>query len=339
MTAHDRREDRTEQPGGRAKSTAKSQSRGGEKDRREKIENRPKVLARLPDLDISELDRVVDADPPTGEKRPLTQRLSTLALIGVGALFIMVAVQPYMGRGQHGGQPPAPSAPAAPAWDATANTTPAIPSQQVQAAPSIPVSIPALPPSIPSVPESIQGPAAPSANPSGLPVPSFNRHSQTAPAESISAPGLAEASSASATKAVAPAVSLPTTAASAMPSDNRTAQLATPPSPNPSTPYAAPAMGGYQPAPTQPGYYGAASQAVPNQALALQPNASTPSYPSYAPPASTAGSSAPAFAGAANTGASLNATPTAEPGVARLQGVIEKSTQRPSYDSSRPSLR
>jgi hypothetical protein len=291
------------------------------------------VLARLPDLDLDELDRIIDADPPTGAKRPLTQRISTVALIGVGALFVMVAIQPYMGRGQRGMQPPAPSAPSAPAWDATAanKTAPASSPQQVQSTPSIPVSIPALPPSIPAVPDSIQGPAAAPASPNGLPVPSFNKHSQTAPAPA-SIPGVAEASSRPAPTATPAATSLPAPAGQSTPADTRTAQLVSPPAANPSTPYAGSVTGGYQPAATQPGYYGPNAQALPNQALALQPNANTPAYPQTAP-----GSVAPAFAGAANTAASLN--PTVEPGVARLQGVIEKSTQRPSYDSSRSSLR
>jgi len=285
--------------------------------------DRPKVLARLPDLDITELDRIIDADPPVGGKRPLTQRISTAALIGVGALFVIVALQPYIGKSERGMQPPAPSAPSAPAWDATAaKTSPSSVATQAQSTPSVPVSIPALPSSIPAVPDSIQSPAAPSSNPIGLPVPSFNKHSQTTPAsEPRSAPGLAEISSSqAATPAPATPVGVP---------DTRTAQLIAPPSASPSATYEAPGIG-YQPAPIQPGYYAPPAQPMPNQAMSLGANGNPPT--SYYPPA--------AFAGAANTPANLNTYgQSTEPGVARLQGVIEKSTQRPSYDTSRSSLR
>jgi hypothetical protein len=291
------------------------------------MENRPKVLARLPDLDITELDRIIDADPPVGGKRPLTQRISTAALIGVGALFVVVALQPYMGKGGGGMQPPAPSAPAAPAWDATAaKGTPSMaPVQQAQTAPPVPVSIPALPSSIPTVPDSIQGPAVPSSNSNGMPVPSFNKQSQAVPADA-GAPGVAEVSSDSG-------------AAKGPAAEVRSAQLVPPAAVTPSAPYGAPVAASYQAVAAQPGYYATTNQAVPNQAMAIQPSAAS-AYPNYPQTAGAAVNPATAFAGAANAAASLNTYGVpAEPGVARLQGVIEKSTQRPSYDSARSSLR
>ncbi len=327
MTVHDRRGDRPDPQGGEGRASSKTQSRnGGESEKLGKVEGRPKVLARLPDLDITELDRIIDADPPAEGKRPLAQRISTVALIGVGALFVVVALQPYMGRRGGGMQPPAPSAPVAPAWDATAKNTPATPAvQQVQAAPPVPVSIPALPTSIPAVPDSIQGPATPSSNSSGMPVPSFNKQSQVMPSDAA-APGVAEASSDS-------------SAAKTAAADVHNAQLASPPAVTPSAPYGAPVAASYQTVATQPGYYATTNQAVPNQAMAIQPGV-TPAYPNYPQTADASANPAAAFAGAANTAASLNAYgPSAEPGVARLQGVIEKSTQRPSYDSARSSLR
>jgi hypothetical protein len=74
--------------------------------------------------------------------------------------------------------------------------------------------------------------------------------------------------------------------------------------------------------------------------MTLQPSANVPAAYAAYPQATAMATPATAFAGSANTPASLTVDATAtEPGVARLQGVIEKSTQRPSYDSSRSSLR
>jgi hypothetical protein len=198
MTVYDRRDgDREEE-----RHAGKSQSRTPvEMGKPGKAGSRPKVLARLPNLDIDELDRIIDADPPLGARRPLGQKISAAILVGVGSLFLLVAIKPYLSKSERGFQPPAPSAPAAPAWDATAATnTPS--TKQAQSTPAVPVSIPALPSSIPSVPDSIQGPANAPASPTGMPVPSWNKHS-TAPApvgpapavsSTATSPGLAEVS-------------------------------------------------------------------------------------------------------------------------------------------------
>lgn len=186
----------------------------GTKTKREKAGARPKVLARLPNFDLEELDRIVDADPPASSKRPLGQKISTAVLVGVGTLFLVVAIQPYLKKSPRGLQPPAPSAPAAPAWDAMAARSAPATAKQAPSVPSVPVSIPALPSSIPSVPEGIEGPAAGPVNPSGIPVPSWNKHSQ-APAEnvpaatappSVSLPGMAEVSEGPASPKPAPAI-------------------------------------------------------------------------------------------------------------------------------------
>lgn len=316
MTVHDRHADRPEPQGGNRQSSSKSQSRSnGEKDKRGKTDGRPKVLARLPDLDINELDRIVDADPPVEGKRPLTQRISTAALIGVGALFVMVAIQPYVGKRERGLQPPAPAAPAAPAWDASAaRMAPATPAQQAQTVTPVPVSIPALPTSIPAVPESLQAPTAPSTGPNGLPAPSFNKHSQASP---TGEPGLAEISSNPVVSPIAPS------AAGAAPVIAST--------PAPVTPT-------YPVTSAQSPVYGAPGQAMVNQAVALQPSSvAMPAYPqTSAPPVYPV----TGFAGSPNTAVNLNGyVAPAQPGVAQFQGVIEKSTQRPTYDTSRSSLR
>jgi hypothetical protein len=324
MAVHDRGRDRLNPHEGASRDSFKSQSRDSDKKEKQgKMENRPRVLARLPDLDMAELDRVIDADPPVNGRRPLMQRLSTAVLVSAGVLFVVVALQPHLRKGGGGMQPPAPSAPAAPAWDAMAakKASPTAPVQQAETLPPVPVSIPALPTSIPAVPDSIQGPAVPSSNPSGMPVPSFNTQSQAQPGDAV--PGMAEASS-------EPAGVLVT--------DGRITSIAPPPRVNPSAPAAAPVAAVYQASAVQPSI-GTPVQAQPNQAMALQPGV-TPAYPNYPQTADASANPAAAFAGAANTAASLGAHEfSAEPGVARLQGVIEKSTQRPTYDSARSSLR
>jgi hypothetical protein len=123
---------------------------------------RPKLLARLPNLDMTELDRVVEATARP-KKRSWARRVSTAVLLGVGGLFLIVAINPNIlgHREGPGGKPPAPNAEEAPAYSpSTAQTQPSGPATSAPNLPPIPVSIPALPPSIPDVPEGIMGPAA-----------------------------------------------------------------------------------------------------------------------------------------------------------------------------------
>ena len=198
MTVYDRHEGGKEERRHASTSQSRTLVEKGRQEK-EKTSSRPKVLARLPNLDIEELDRIIDVDPPPSGRRPLGQKISAAVLVGVGVLFLLVALQPYLSKSDRGFQPPAPRAPNAPAWDATAvQATPS--SKQAQSTPAVPVSIPALPSEIPSVPDGIQGPSGAPNGPTGMPVPSWNKHSAApadpAPTAKPTAPlaGLAEVS-------------------------------------------------------------------------------------------------------------------------------------------------
>lgn len=125
--------------------------------------SRPKVLARLPDLDVSELDRVIESGQAPSRMRRASQRVSTAILIGVGVLFFVVAIQPFLG-GNKDWKPenPAPEAPVAPTWNTSLAQNPGSDDASAKLPPT---QIPALPesissPSIPPIPASIQGPAS-----------------------------------------------------------------------------------------------------------------------------------------------------------------------------------
>jgi hypothetical protein len=110
----------------------------------------------------------------------------------------------------------------------------------------------------------------------------------------------------------------------------------------PTTPYAA----GYEALRPNPGYYGvdAAAQATPNQAMAI----GQASEYRATPPRDTRTDAAAGYQGGASAAPYYNVQSSSqasgvgpaagEPGVARLQGVIENSTNRPSSDTARPSL-
>jgi hypothetical protein len=146
-------------PAARAGQTSDKASEG--------VPPRPKLLARLPNLDMTELDRVVES-PVRSAKRVWPRRVATAVLLGVGCLFLIVAINPNIlgHREGPGGKPPAPNADEAPVYSpSTAQTQPTTPAPNSPILPPIPVSIPALPPSIPDVPEGIMGPAAGDAKP------------------------------------------------------------------------------------------------------------------------------------------------------------------------------
>jgi len=116
---------------------------------------RPRVLARLPNLDVAELDRVVEGPLPKSRRQILHQRLSAAVLVGGTLLLVVVALLPSRTtRNADGSWPmksPAPSAPAAPAWDGMAGA-PSAPASGTLNAPPAPITIPAVPASIPGGP-------------------------------------------------------------------------------------------------------------------------------------------------------------------------------------------
>jgi len=163
---------------------------------------RPRILARLPNLDTYDLDRIIDSGV-TRRKR-MQQRISTGILVGGMVLLVIVAILPTSKKKTVGPtdttsfQPaaPAPTAPEAPRWksdvtesDASA-TAPSKNSSQTAAAPvtvpavpaSIPASTPALPstsPALPSTPIAMP-PAAQTASPGeGAPIPAMPATSAT----------------------------------------------------------------------------------------------------------------------------------------------------------------
>jgi hypothetical protein len=133
---------------------------------------RPKVMARLPDLNVTDVDRHV-SQSAAPKRRSWKQRISAAALLVTGTAFVVIAVSPYLlHRDGGGGKSPAPNADMAPAYKPSAapasqaNSNSAAPKEVLQPnIPAIPdsvppVSIPALPASIPDIPEGIMGPAA-----------------------------------------------------------------------------------------------------------------------------------------------------------------------------------
>lgn len=251
---------------------------------------RPKVLARLPDLDVAELDRILDTESGAGQ-RSFNQRISTAILMGGGALFLLLALSPLVSNksdkpagNSTAFQPtsPAPSAPVAPAWN-TARTAPAAPAPTiVKPANDATISIPAA---IPAPPTEVL-------RPSDVNMPKLPDQSQTWPR---------------------PAPQRPT---DAMGFAGGTQRLAPPPAttnmpmPNnyPTTPFA-----GYETVPANPAYYGSV-QASANQPVSVADRTAMPGVGSRYP------------------------TTAVEPGVARLDGTIDKTPYRPNYDSARPSL-
>ena len=128
---------------------------------------RPKVMARLPDLNVTDVERHV-SQSAAPKRRSWKQRISAAALLVTGTAFVVIAVSPYLlHRDGGGGKSPAPNADlapaykplAAPAGQAKSDVPKDILQPNIPAIPDgvPPVSIPALPAEIP---EGIMGPAA-----------------------------------------------------------------------------------------------------------------------------------------------------------------------------------
>lgn len=156
---------------------------------------RPKVMARLPSLNLDDEDLAAMAPTPA-EKRSLRSRFSSAALVATALVFVAVATLPYFRKGAEGGKPPAQDAPEAPVWSAAAMPSPTAPTNEPAPdflQPNIPllpnagstappVSIPAVPASIPAVPPGVMGPSAgPATTPAAAPM---------SPAAAMPGPGL-----------------------------------------------------------------------------------------------------------------------------------------------------
>jgi hypothetical protein len=270
---------------------------------------RPKVVARLPDLEAAS-SGIAPTAAGTKDEQPRNRRLA-MVLTGGSAMLLVVALialpfgkqRLFNARGPHWeANSPAPSAPVAPRWGGAAegSSGSAAGGGQVNRGPTtVPVtasisSLPVAP--LPgattsasrdsgsaAVPNSSANPAAPSITlpdpTQGWSVPS------SAPIPSIPSPPGSPQSSATPTGR-----SDPTMAA--------VAPLRYPSYPK--TPYA----DGFEQMNSGPGYAGSSDR-----------------------PAAVAASRS-----------TVSSAPMVEPGVARLEGTIEKQTQRPTYDLPRPSL-
>ncbi len=368
---------------------------------------RPKVLARLPDLDVAELDKIVEVHPSGSRMRTASQRLSTAVLIGVGVLFFVVAVQPFVG-GNKDWKPenPAPAAPVAPTWNSSLAQTPGAedPAAKIPLQPQIPAlpdSIPSLSPSIPAVPASIQGPSGVNPPPAqatpSTPLP-WNPQSQQMPPSGtpngyvMNGPasytaqvshGTPDATAFVASRPENPWNASPSSGGVTYPSTPYVNSFETIPTSGTMPPSSAAAsnrpvtlgsqpMGpgmvhdtrssGVQPmlpasrssagvvgtaeinSGSYPAGYVAPGSSFPNNSLPSHANPVLPASRWSAGGVGSAEIQGPAAGGyvpPANTAAGAQSTTypaVAEPGVARLQGVIEKSTTRPYNDSPRSSL-
>ena len=158
---------------------------------------RPKVMARLPSLNLNDED-LAAMTPAPAEPRPLRKRASSAALVAAALIFVTVAALPYLRKDAEGGKPPAKDAPEAPAWSAAATGAPTklknepapdflqpdiplLPNAETAAPP---VSIPAVPASIPAVPPGVMGPSAGpgTAPPAATPGPALGSQSAISPA-------------------------------------------------------------------------------------------------------------------------------------------------------------
>jgi len=304
---------------------------------------RPRVLARLPNLDVAELDKIVEAGPVAPKSRRLRQRVSTAVLIGVGLLFFVVAVQPFLGNREWKLESPAPEAPVAPSWNVSAAQTSETvdPASKIPLQPQIPSLqdvIPDLPSSIPSVPAAIQGPSGgingnnvPATQSQSTPMP-WNSQSQRmlqpgTQDSQVTNGGLAPAGFTTVTSSVPAA--MPASRVNYTPSASGSASY-------PTTPY----VGGFDAASAAATPVSAVNPPAVNRPVVFNGQASG-SGESSTRVTSAAGNTYvyPPQANTAAIGATATTQPAvAEPGVARLQGVIEKSTSRINYDSPRSSL-
>jgi len=307
-----------------------------------KTGSRPRVLARLPNLDVAELDKIVESGPVPPKASRLRQRVSTAVLIGVGLLFFVVAVLPFRGSSEWKLESPAPEAPVAPSWNSSASQTPetADPASKIPLEPQIPSLqdvIPDLPSSIPSVPAAIQGPSGgsngntPATQSQSTPLP-WNGQSQRIPQPGMqtsqaTTSGLAPAGFTTVTSSVPAA--MPASRANHAPSTSNSVSY-------PTTPY----VGGFDTPSAAVTPVPAVNPSAVNRPVVFN---GQPNWSGQSPTRVTSATgNAYVYPPQANTAAGGTAATTqpavAEPGVARLQGVIEKSTSRINYDSPRSSL-
>ncbi len=274
---------------------------------------RPKVVARLPDLDVANLDRIAQTTPVAKDEQPRNRRLVTVALTGGSAILLLLALialpfgkqRLFNAGGPHWqSNSPAPSAPLAPSWNGAV--------------------------------EGSTGSAAGgylNKGPTTVPVTASISSSPVA-----SLPGATTSTSTTSGSSAIPSLAVPNSSA------NPAAPSITLPDPTQgwSMPSSAPIPS--LPSPTGSPQSSATGTSSGHPALAA---AASPRYPSYPRTPYADGfeqmNSGPGYAGSSDrpqaaSASTLSSAPTVEPGVARLEGTIEKQAQRPTYDLPRPSL-
>lgn len=268
---------------------------------------RPRVVARLPEVDLADLDRSAQTAPAATDERPRNRR-SILILTGGSAMLLVAAMialpfgkqRLFNLRGPHWeDNSPAPAAPMAPRWNSGGDSSGG--SQASKAPTTVPVTASISSSSGASLPGTAPSASTPSGS-SAIPNSSANPA-----APSITLPDPTQGAPSWSLPSSAPIPSIPgppgPPQSSATGNGNRNAVVAasaTLPqySPYPTTPYA----DGFEQMSSGPGYAGSSDR----------PQAASRT--------------------------SFSSAPTVEPGVARLDGTIEKQAQRPAHDLARPSL-
>jgi hypothetical protein len=245
----------------------------------------------------------------TKDEQPRNRRLATMVLTGGSAMLLLVALialpfgkqRLFNARGPHWeANSPAPSAPMAPRWGGAAEGSTG----------------------------SAAGGGQASRAPTTVPVTASISSSPVAPLPGATTSASTDSGSAavpnSSANPAAPSITLP----------------------DPTQGWSVPSSAPIPSIPSPPG--SPQSSATPtgrgDSAMAA---ATAPRYPSYPKTPYADGfeqmNSGPGYAGSSDrpgaaSRSTLSSAPTVEPGVARLEGTIEKQTQRPTYDLPRPSL-
>ena len=260
---------------------------------------RPRVVARVPAVDMAELDRVAATDAAATDEQPRHRRLTTLVLTGGSAMLLVVALialpfgkqRLFNARGPHWeDNSPAPAAPMAPRWGGAADGSSGSTGGGYQAS-KTPTTVPVTA-SISSAPVAPlpgeTGSSSATSGAAGVPNSSANPAAPT-----ITLPDPTQGTPSWSLPSSAPIPAIPSPAGSSQSS-------ATSPrvAPYPATPYG----DGFEQMNSGPGYAGTSDR----------PQAASQTV--------------------------VSSAPTVEPGVARLEGTIEKQAQRPAHDVARPSL-
>lgn len=281
-------------------------------------DSQPEVLARLPDLEAVESGQDAEAKPARSDGRLLSQGLSTKLLLGGGALLVIAAIFPFVLGGSSEpkpGTPPAPDADPAPIWNGrTAQTQGSQPgSPSISYEPNMSFN-----PSVPAAPDFIREAQAPDAEPSPQTTP-LAEQGQSDPTGDQGQPVLPD----------------PRLQQGALNLQAQPPRLADQTSPRDT-------RGQAPPAARRPQTRAQGPQTRANQMMRINdPRPTAGDRPGDHRPGSQAGFRTDPQA--RQSAWSVPVYRPGEPGVARLEGIIEKAfgerpTLRTTYDSTRSSI-